>query len=73
MELEAQRKDEERQEEKEELKRFSMQKMSRRFSLFEQEWLISKTQEVIVEQYTKFAAAFQNTIQGYCVIYDQKK
>ena len=37
MELEAQRKDEERQEEKlaEELKRFSMQKMSRRFSLFE--------------------------------------
>ena len=30
-------------------------------------------QNVIVEQYTKFAAAFQNVIQCYCIIYDQKK
>ena len=44
MELEAQRKDEERQEEEEvteELKRFTMQEMARGFSLFEETLFVS--------------------------------
>ena len=70
MELEAQRKDEERQEEEEvteELKRFMMQEMTRGFSLFEE------AQDPNVEWYRKVAAAVQNAVQCYCVIYDEKK
>ena len=76
MELEAQRKDEERQEEEEvteEPKRFIMQEMARRFSLFEEALLVFEAQDLNVERYTKVAAAVQNTIQCYHVIYDEKK
>ena len=69
MELEAQRKDEERQEDEkvaEEPKRFTMQEMAKGFSLFE-------AQDPNVEQYMKVAAAIQNTIQCYHVICDEKK
>ena len=76
MELEAQRKDEERQEEEEvteEPKRFTMQKMARGFSLFEEALLVFEAQNPNVEWYTKVAAAVQNAIQCYHVIYGKKK
>ena len=76
MELEAQRKDEEKQEEEdvtEEPKRFTMQEMARGFSLFEEALLVFEAQNLKVEWYTKVAAAVQNAIQCYCVIYDEKK
>ena len=76
MELEAQRKDEERQEEEElteELKRFTTQEMARGFSLFEEALLVFEAQDPNVGQYTKVAAAVQDAIQCYHVIYDEKK
>ena len=75
MELEAQRKDEERQEEEvtEEQKRFTMQEMARGFSLFEEALLVFEAQDPSIEWYTKVAAAIQNAIQCYHVIYDNKK
>ena len=74
MELEAQRKDEERQEEEvtEEQKRFMMQEIARGFSLFEEALLVSEAQDPNVEWYMKDAAAIQNAIQCYHVIYDEK-
>ena len=66
MELEAQRKDKERQEEEvvtEEPKRFMMQEMARGFSLFEEALLVFEAQDPNVERYTKVAAAIQNAIQ----------
>ncbi len=76
MELEAQRKDEERQEEEEVTegpKRFMMQEMTRGFSLFEEALLFFEAQEPNVEHYTKVAAAVQDAVQCYRVIYDEKK
>ncbi|KAJ8792345.1 hypothetical protein J1605_019901 [Eschrichtius robustus] len=76
MELEAQRKDKERQEEEEvteEQKRFMMQEMARGFSLLEETLLVFEAQDPNVEWYTKVAAAVQNAIQCYRVIYDEKK
>ncbi|XP_066875983.1 tigger transposable element-derived protein 1-like isoform X3 [Kogia breviceps] len=76
MELEAQRKDEEGQEEEEvseEPKRFTTQEMARGFSLFEEALLVFEAQDPNVERYTKVAAAVQNAIQCYRVIYDEKK
>ena len=76
MELEAQRKDKERQEEEEvteELKRLTTQEMARGFSLFEEALFVFEAQDLNVEQYTKVVAAVQNAIQCYCVIYDEKK
>ena len=75
-ELEAQRKDEERQEEEEvteEPKRFMIQEMARGFSLFEEALLVFETQDLKVEQYMKVTAAVQNAIPCYHVIYDEKK
>ena len=69
MELEAQRKDEERQEEEEvteEPKRFTTQEMARGFSLFEEAMLVFVAQDPNVEWYTKVATAIQNAIQYYC-------
>ena len=66
----------EQQEEEEvtvELKRFTMQEMARRFSLFEEALLVFEAQDPNVEWYTKVAAAVQNAIQYYHVIYDGKK
>ena len=59
MELEAKRKDEERQEEEvtKELKRFTTQEMARGFSLFEEALLVVEAQDRNVEWYTKVAAA----------------
>ena len=76
IELEAQRKNEEKQEEEvvtEEPKRFTMQEMAREFSLFEEALLVFEAQDPNVEWYMKVAAAVQNAIQCYCVIYDEKK
>ena len=76
MELEAQRKDEERRQEEEvteEPKRFMIKEMARGFSLFEERLLVFEAQNPNIEQYTKVAAAVQNAIQGYHVIYDKKK
>ena len=76
VELEAQRKDEERQEEEEvieEPKRFMTQEMARGFSLFEEALLVFEAQDPNVEWYTKVAAAVQNAIQCYRVISDKKK
>ena len=76
LELEAQRKDEERQEEEErgeELKRFTMQDMARGFALFEEALFVFEAQDPNVERYTKVEAAVQNAIQCYRVIYDEKK
>ena len=66
LELEAQRKDEERQEEEvtEEQKRFMTWKMARGTSLLE---------DPNIEWYTKVAVAVQNEVQCYHVIYDEKK
>ena len=74
MELETQRKDEERQEEEvtEELKRFTLKEMARGFSLSEEALLVFEAQDLNVERYAKLAA-IQNAIQCYCVIYDEKK
>ena len=76
IEVEAQRKDEGKQEEEEvteQLKRFTMQEMARGFSLFEEALLVFETQDPNVERYTKVAADVQNAIQCYRVIYDEKK
>ena len=76
MELEAQRKDEERQEEEEvteEPKRFTTQEIARGFSLFEEALLVFETLKPNVKQYMNFAAAVQNAISCYCIIYDEKK
>ncbi|KAJ8798073.1 hypothetical protein J1605_001564 [Eschrichtius robustus] len=75
MELEAQRKDEDRQEENEvteEPKRFTKQEVARGFSLFEETLLVFEAQNPNVEWHTKIAAAVQNAIQR-CVIYDEKR
>ena len=65
----------ERQEEEvtEEPKRFMTQEMARGFSLFEEALLVFDAQDLNVESYTKVAAAVQNAIQCYRVIYDEKK
>ena len=76
MELEAQRKDEKRQEEEEvteELKRFTMQEMAKRFSVFEEALLVFEAKDPNVERYTKDAAAIQNAIQCYRVICEEEK
>ena len=74
MELEAQRKDEEGQEKEEvteEPKRFMTQEMARGFSLFKEALLGFGAQDLNVEWYMKVAAAIQNAIQCYHVIYDE--
>ena len=60
MALEAQRKDKERKEGR------SKQEVVRGFCLFEETPLVFEAQQ-------EFAAAIQNAIQRYCVIYDEKK
>ncbi|CAI9154615.1 unnamed protein product [Rangifer tarandus platyrhynchus] len=49
------------------------QEMVRGFSLFEEALLVSEAQEPNVEQCIKDAAAVQNAIQCYHVIYNEKK
>ena len=73
--LEVQRKAEERQKEgvPEEPNRFTTQEMARGFSLCEEAPLVFEAQDPNVELYTKVAAAIQNAIQCYHVIYDEKK
>ena len=75
MELEAQRKDKERQEEEvsEEPKRFTSQEIASGFSLFEEALLVFEAQDPNIEWYMKVAAAVQNAIQYYCVICDKRK
>ena len=70
------KKDKERQEEEEvteELKKLLMLEMARKLSLFEEALLVLGAQSPNVEQYTKVAAAVQNSIQCYHVIFDTKK
>ena len=66
MELEAQRKDEERQvkEVTKEPKRFTKQEMARGFSLLEEALLVSEAEDQNIE-YTNVAAAVQNAGQCY--------
>ena len=76
IELEAQKKDEERQEEEEvteETKKFTTQEMARGFSLYEEALLAFEAQGPNIQWHTKVAAAVLNSIQCYCVIYDEKK
>ena len=73
MELEAQRKDGERQGEEEEPRRFTRQEAVRGFSLFEEALLIFEAQDLNVEQCVKVAAAVQNAVWCYRVIYDEDK
>ena len=47
--------------------------MARGFSLFEEALLFFEAQDPNVEWYVKVAAAIQNVIQCYRVIYDEKK
>ena len=49
------------------------QEMAKGFSLFEEALLVFEAQDQNVEQYSKVAAAVQNAIQYYRVIYDKKK
>ena len=75
MELETQRKDKERQEEEvtEEPKSITMQEMAKGFALSEEALLVFEAQVSNVERYMKVAAAIQNAIQCYRVIYKEKK
>ena len=50
-----------------------MWEMVRVFSLFEEALLVFEAQDPTIEWYTKVAAAVQNAIQCYHVIYDEKK
>ena len=47
--------------------------MAKGFSLFEEALLVFGAQDLNIEWYMKVAAAIQNAIQCYCVIYDEKK
>ena len=47
--------------------------MAREFSLFEEALLVFEAQDWNIEQYMKDAAAIQNAIQCYHVIYEVKK
>ena len=49
------------------------QEMARIVSLSEQALLVFETQHSNIDQYTKIAAAVQDAIQCYCVIYGEKK
>ena len=76
MELEAQRKDKERQEEEEvseEPKRFTTQAIAREFFFIVEALLVFEAQDPNVERYMKVAAAIQNAIHCHHVIYDEKK
>ena len=73
MELEAQRKDGERQGEEEEPRRFTRQEAVRGFSLFEEALLIFEAQDLNVEQYRRVAPAVPNAAKCYHNIYDEKK
>ena len=76
MELDAQRKDKERQEQEEvteELNRFTVKEIAKGLSLFEEALFIFEAQDPNVEQYTKIAADIQNAIQYYHIIYDETK
>ena len=57
----------------EEPKRFTTQEMAREFSLFEEKLLVFEAQDPNVAWYVKVAAAIQNAIQCYHVIYDEEK
>ena len=66
MELEAQRKDKEGQEEEEvteEPKRFRMQEMTKGFSFFEEALLVIEAWDLNLGWYRKVAGAVQNAIQ----------
>ena len=74
--IEAQRKEEERQEKEEvteEPKRFVMQEMARGFSLFEETLLVFEAQDLNIEWYMKLVAAIQNEIQCYLFRYEERK
>ena len=47
--------------------------MARGFSLFKEVLLLFEAQDSNAEQYTKVAAAVENAIQCYYVIYNEKK
>ena len=76
MGLEAQRKDEERQEEEvvtEKLKICMTQETARGCSVSEEALLVFEAWDLNTEQYRKVAGAVQNAIQCDHVIYDEEK
>ena len=76
MELEAQRKDEKKQEEEEgteEPKRFTTQEMTRGCSLFQETLVVFEAQDLKAKWYMKVKVAIQNAIQYDPAIYDEKK
>ena len=76
MELEAQRKDEERQDEEdvvEEPERFMIQEMARGLSLFEEVLLVFEALDLNSEQYMKAATAIQSANQCYHAVYDKDR
>ena len=50
-----------------------MQEMARGLFSSEEALLVFEAQDANIEWDTKVAAAVQNAIQCYCVIYDEKK
>ena len=72
-ELEAQRKDEKKQEEATaELKRLRRQDMARGFCLSEEAALVSEAQDSDVERNMKVVAAVQSAVRCYRIIHDGK-
>ena len=73
-ELEAQRKEEERQEEEERrTKEIHDAGYGNGIFFIEEAPLAFETQDPNIEWYMKAAAAVQNAIQCYCIIYDEEK
>lgn len=73
LELEFQRKDEERQEGKESKWRFMTQEMARGVSLVEEALFAFEAQDPNTGWHTQAAAAMQNAGQSYHVVYDEEK
>ena len=57
----------------EEPKRFMTQEMARGFPLCQEALLVFEAQDLNIQRYTKVAAAVQNAIQCYHVIYGEKR
>ena len=75
MEVEAQRKDKERQEEEaiKQPEKPTMQEMAGEFSSLEQALLAFEARDPNVECCRKVAAAVPNTVQCHCVIHGEEK
>ena len=73
LELELQRKNEERREGKESKWRFMTQEMARGVSLVEEALFAFEAQDPNIGWHTKAAAAIQNAGQSYHAVYEEEK